>query len=487
MGAKLSSGTAIDGIAAYQDHSDRQQFHYFPLRGDCILGDTLTDFEVSYWGINSAPYYVDLGGGDIRSSVGGILAGRARIDFTGNQRQRIVEAIEREFGIRNPRLLPLRLSEITVQPVIASNVIELAQGSTVTFPTSLQLGTTFAYNVAANNSLFATLAAGTSNTPTPRPSFAINVYGNVEFVGDPWKARIRCDLSQVWKYTRTYVSASVKWGWFTLGSASYENVVQEMIRNNIIKIDYEEGSGDPQFGRQVLEAARVLFDKINQQAIAGEGFFKFEPNPEASGGSSGGGGSSWWPWSVSVNGSYTSKSFSQTITFDETITFTGRVKIPMGASMVLAVGCGAGTMQHFNDFQDIGHGCLTQAKLDGLQNRLGAEVRWKQMKAEQYLQKLENGEWTAQKYREMMVILREISHTESLYKTRHGLFAVSPQEVESQLSLLDTPWGAAMSRRVSGIPAKIGMTQKKTEVDNQQDQADSEEAELFDKSRTDEE
>lgn len=450
MTAKLSSGTSIDGVAAYQDHSNPQQFHYFPLRADCILGDTLVNFDVSYWGINPAPYYVDLGGGNIVSSVGGILAGRARMDISASQRRKIVNAIKNEFGIPNPRLLPFRLSNIQVEPVIASNVIELTPQSSVTFPSILQLGTTFAYNVSANNSLFATLAAGVSNTPSPRPSFAINVYGDVEYVGDPWKARIRCDLSQVWKYTRTYVSASVKWGWFTIGSAEYEKIVQELVRSQIITIDYEQGSGDPKFGRQLLESAKVLFDRINQQAISGEGFFKFEPNPDATGGGSGGGGNSWLPWSVSINGSYTSKSFSQSIQFDQTISYTGRVKVPMSSSMVLAVGCGSGTSQYFHDFQDSSNGCLTQAKLNGLQQRLTEEVNWKQMKALQYLQNLENGVWTAQKYREMMAILREFSYHEVIHATPHGMYRIPPEQVDAELANYESAFCPVPSFSMSG-------------------------------------
>jgi hypothetical protein len=444
MSARLTRGTSVDGVIAYQDHVEPSQFHYLPARGDCVLGDTLNNFEVDYWGINAMPYYVQTGN-DLINSVGGILSGQARLDISATQRTNIVNQIKQDFGIASPSLLPLSMTDVKVQPVIAQNAVDLGPDGRVTFPgqkagESLQFGQSFVYNISAFNSLFATLAAGTSNSPVPRPTFGINVYGTVEFIGEPWKAKITCDLSQVWSYTRTQVSASGGWGWFSFG-ASYDKIVQDLVKNKIIKIEYEEGQGDPGEGRIFLDMAKKIFEAINQQALNGDGFFKFEPNPNPPPGQSGGGGG--WPWSVSLNGGYTSSSFRQSIQFTEEMTYKGRIHVPMGSSMVLAVGCGDGTSKYFQDLQNTKQPCLTQVKLDGLQTRLKAEADAKRKKALEYLQKLEDGIWTPEKYRTMISILKTITLTEGANfldiptgKLPKGSKALSQQSLEENINRL---------------------------------------------------
>jgi hypothetical protein len=410
MAAKLSSGASANGVVAYQDHENGDQFHYWPARADLVLGDTLSQFEVTHWGVNENAYYVDLGGQNYVSSVGGILAGRARIDISDDQRQSITQAIKEQFNVERPRLLPLMLSDCKVTPVIAQNVIDMGSAGTVNFPSIVGPGSTFSYLVSATNSLFAHLSASQATSPVARPSFAMNVDGMVEFVGDPWTAEIKCDLSQVWSYTRSKFSAGARWGWIEFGG-NYERIVQDLIRDNVIKVKFIEGSGTE--GRQIFEVAKKIFEAINNQAVAGEGFFKFEPNPAPSrfkenflfG---------WSPWSASINASYYSNTFRQSISFNEIITYTGRVKLPMGLSMPLAVGCSGSAKQYFKDLQDTSNGCVTQSKADGLQNRIRREVNAKQAKTQEYLRKLEDGEWTVEKWRNMMAILREITLTENL-------------------------------------------------------------------------
>ena len=121
--------------------------------------------------------------------------------------------------------------------------------------------------------------------------------GQAEFVGDPWKAKVTADLSQVWKQVRQRYSASVKIGWFNIGSAEYNSLVQELIRKNIIKFEFEESSLDyEKHGRQIFEAAKEVLESINSSATSGKGFFKFEPNPQAADvqGGKHSGFAGWW-------------------------------------------------------------------------------------------------------------------------------------------------------------------------------------------------
>jgi hypothetical protein len=435
MAAKLSNGTSTNGVIAYQDHENADQFHYWPARADLVLGDTLSEFEVTHWGVNENPYYVDLGGQDYVSSVGGILAGRARIDISDEQRRSITQAIKDQFSIDRPRLLPLMISDCKVKPVIAQNVIDMGAAGTVSFPSIVAPGSNFSYLINATNSLFANLVANQDTSPAPRPSFGINVDGMVEFVGDPWTAEIKCDLSQVWSYTRSQFSAGAEWAWIEFG-ASYERIVQDLLRKKIIEVKFIEGSGTE--GRQIFEVAKKIFEAINNQAVGGEGFFKFEPNPTPSrfknnfffG---------WSPWSVSINAAYYSNTFNQSIIFNETLTYTGRVKVPMGLSMSLAVGCSGTTKKYFKDLQDPENGCITQVKADALQNRIRREVAAKQGKIREYLRKLEDGEWTYGKWRQMMAILAQITLTENLiFDASRGISLVIVNKVVEKWERADS-------------------------------------------------
>jgi hypothetical protein len=413
-GPKISKGTAKDGVIVYQDDSDPSQFYYVPARVDLDLGTTLPDFKVTYWGIGPSMLVQDTDG-SISSRVGAVLSGRATIDISSQQRANISAQIAQDFGITNPKLLPLRLKEVTVQPLVAKNTLMLNNNQAdLIFPTNLQFATTFNFLVGSGNSLFAQYVAAQSATSpslNANPSFGINIAGNAEFVGDPWTATVTADLSSVWDEVRTHVSVSVSIGWFDIGSADYENIVQTLVKKQIIKMECKEGSLDTaQYGRQIFDSARQVFDQINKLAASGEGLFKFEPNPHV--GTPGGGGHSWWPYSVSINGGYASASLHQSITYSNTISYAGRFYASVPASMTLGVGCNAATSSHFVDLRNTAVPCIDQAKGDRFQSRLAAELKAKNEHLKSILAKLENGQITAEQYRQIVAVYNTISFTE---------------------------------------------------------------------------
>jgi hypothetical protein len=415
MAPRFSSGIADGNTIAYQDDADPSQWHYIPGTANLVFGETLTDFEVVYWGINDKPYYADMGDGSFKSSSGGILAGRAKIDITAAQRASILAEITRVKGISAPSLMPLSLKNIKVKPVIASKVLGV-NPEDVIFPETLQLGTTFSYNVSAKGTLFSNVVAASNieSQVVSRPSFSVNVEGEAEFVGDPWVASISCDLSQVWSYTRTQISASLSYGWITIGSLDYDKIAQNLIKNQIIKLETTEGSLDNEkYGRQILESVKVVFEKINTQAIGGEGFFRFEPNPSPQGTGGAGNGSPWWPWNLSINASYAENTFTQVTKFNQVVSYKGRFRMPMGCSMVLAVKCNPSSQHLFQDLQNINSPCLSQEKLDGFQRRVTKEQSLKTRKLAEYYAKVENDEWTPEKYMKMVAFLEKVTLTET--------------------------------------------------------------------------
>lgn len=413
MAGRLNRPVAADGVVAYQDYEQQQLFHYFPLRVDAVLGETLTAFKVDYYGINEKPYWVDMGSGNYQSCVGGNLSGTAVPDITGAQRAKITKAIEDTYGIKKPNLVPLVLNGVTVQPIFAKHIVDLGTGGSSTFPTQLNVGSSVGYQVGSGNSLFATLVGNERDTDaTSSPDFAVNIYGEAELYADPWVAEIHADLSRVWEYTRTKVGVGVNIGWFNIG-VDIDKITQELITQGIVTIKYRQGGGGSEFGWQMLNTTKTLFEAINKQVASGEGLFKFEPNPTpqppAKGDKWGGG---LLPFTTSVNVSYNSEFFKQTITFDETVTFEGQMPVRFTTSMALAVPCGRDTESAFYDLQLTEQGCVSKEKTDGLQRRIGREQEAKRVKIESYLAKVESGQWTPAQFSAMVGVLNTITLTE---------------------------------------------------------------------------
>jgi hypothetical protein len=413
MAGRLNRPAVADGVVAYQDNQQQDLFHYFPLRIDPVKDETIRQFKVDYYGINAKPYWVDLGNGNYQSCVGGNLSGNAVPDITKDQRTKIIKAISDTYGIKKPNLSPLVLQDVTVQPIYAKHIVDMGTGGSSTFPNQLTIGSSIGYQVGSGNSLFATLVGNERDTVDEgSPDFAVNIYGAAELYADPWVAEIHADLSQVWEYTRSKVNVGVNVGWFNLG-VDVDKITQELITKGIVKIKYIQGSGNSEFGWQMLNTTKTLFEAINKQVTAGEGLFKFLPNPTpqapAKGDKWGGG---LLPFTTSVNVSYNREFFKQSVTFDETVTFEGMMSVQFNSSMNLALPCSSTTEKSFYDLQMMEQGCVTKAKADGLQRRIGNEQEAKRKKIEEYLAKVESGQWTPQQFSAMVALLNTMTLTE---------------------------------------------------------------------------
>lgn len=429
MVAIFSKATSVAGVVAHADSENPNQFLYYPQNVPLALGQNLQEFKVTYWGIGPK-FFVKIGN-RVDSSVGAVLAGRAAIDITDFQRRQIIAKIRRVFGVQNPQLKPMFLSNVKVQPVIAESALELGPNTDIKFPSTLQLGTSFNYLVGtAKNSLFAQFVATqqAGNKLTPNPSFGINMVGEAEFEGDPWTVTVEADLSQVWTYVRKRVSAGVSLGWFRVSLGEYTKIIEDLQREQIIKITYKEGSSETEkYGRQIFEMGKQIFEAVNRQANAQTGFFKFEPNraPEMS---SGGGGG--WGWSFSVNLAYSSQAIksTQSMRYQNTISYKGRFKKPIPASMSLAVSCNTASAQLFQDLGNVSQPCITQAKIDEFNKRLGEEYDRKQRLLERLEERFVLGEITEEQYkRAVNIITNGVSATESftLMPTAHTLLVPS--------------------------------------------------------------
>jgi hypothetical protein len=400
MTAFINATTSGYGVQVYQDHDQKDQFFYVPLRAELVLGDTLKSFSVDYWGIGDE--YLVGSGNKIYSAFGAILAGNASIDITSYQRKKITEQIVREFKVENPKLAPLRLRGVEISPVFADNTLDTANGGDKEFPNDLQFGSSFNYLVGTGNSLFANFVAaqGQGDDVIANPSFGINVSAKAEFRGEPWKAKVKVDLSSFWKEVRRRVAGSARFGWFKIGSAEYNKIVKELERDKVIEIAFDSGSLDlEKFGAQIFEMGKALAEAVN----SGQGgdFFKLQPNRDQQDRILGikpfGFLSSLSPWSVSINANYSEQSFTERIKFEETISYEGNFEASVPSSMVLAVVCNNSTKQYFNDLS-AAEPCITSDKLQTLQNRLKKAVQKRDAEIAKLRQLLIDGKITPEVY-----------------------------------------------------------------------------------------
>ena len=270
MAGRLNRPAAADGVIAYQDYDNSEVFHYFLLRIDAVSGETIKSFKVDYYGINAKPYWVDLGGGDYQSVVGGNLSGNAIPDITAAQRANIIKRIGELYGVKNPNLTPLVINNVEVQPIFAKHIVGMGTGNSATFPNKVTVGGSFGYQVGSGNSLFAELVGSERDDTGPQPDFAVNIYGQAELYADPWVAEIHADLKRVWEYTRTQVNVGVNIGWFDIG-VNIDKITQELIAKGIVTMKFRQGGGGSEFGWQMLNSTKSLFEAINKQVAGGEG------------------------------------------------------------------------------------------------------------------------------------------------------------------------------------------------------------------------
>ncbi len=417
MVARFSSGTSIKGVIAYQDDADPSQFYYIPSSIPLVLGETLEDFNVTYFGVSAKHNAWDPVSGNYRSVVGASLAGKAKIGLSDRQRKDLAKQIKKVFSGIEPKLLPLPLKTVSVQPKLARATLGIETGTgDVDFPSDVIFESSFNYVVAARNHIFGSFAAaqGQGSEVTTNPQFGIDVVGEAEFLGDPWTVDIDIDLSQVWSYVRKQIGVSASWGWFRLGSASYTNIIQNLTREFHSSIKLVEGSLDTdKFGRQILELGKALFEEINKKAIAGEGYFRFEPNPSVEESDSISGGGASFPWSVSVNASYYEQHFKQEIRFEQSISFTGRFWRRIPFSMSLAVLCNSATSKYFIDLNS-SEPCVTPEKVRSLNDRIDQEIRLKTPYIKKLMDKLVSGEITSEEYEKRRKVIMETSFSEDI-------------------------------------------------------------------------
>lgn len=407
MAGVINRPVAAAGLIAFQEKENPLQFIYFPSSVQAVIGETIEDFKCQYYGIGEKPQWIQTGSSKFINAAGGTVSGKCKFDATNAQKEALKEEIAKVFEIEDPQLVPAILKDTKAVPVFAKGVADLGGNSKYTFPEGISVGGSFNFNIDSGNSLFAQIIARQdTGQDTTTPEIGMNISGKLELYGEPFEARIEADLSQVWAYTRDQVNVEANFGWFELGS-QFDNIAQDLVKNNIIKITFKQGRADSEFGLQLLESTKKVFEAINAQITSGEGMFRFMPNPDPQVPKDP--EKSWMsslaPFTVGLNMSFVRNSFSQSIKFDQTVSFTGIYTINVHSSMNMGVICNTATQGLFFDLTNNENSCITTKKVDALQKRILKEVIAKETQIQKYMDKLENGIITLATYEALVAQL----------------------------------------------------------------------------------
>lgn len=378
----ISKAVSVSGAMAYQDDTDSQQFWYIPTVATIgsIGSGPLKAFNVAYAGIG--PLYYACSAGICRPLYGANVGATVNVDLSDTVRKQLTKEINNRFSISNPKLAPVRLSGVKATSLLIGtlSVANISQSMSGAF----QFGQDVGFVAGSNGSNFGANLATTTVGVTgivPNPLFQVEFTGNAEFAGDPWIVEATCNLTQAWSYVRASVSASATLGWFRIGNAQYESLTEELKRNGICTYKEVQGTLDVKNDMlPTLEMMRKLFEAMNAAASSGDGFFKFEPNPDPPEVSVKG-ATSYWPWSVSINAGYSSASFTQNITRTIRTEIQPRFSAVVGTTVTIAAKCTPQTKQFFTDLGDPSESCITPAKVAtfnqiaaGLSNQLNARL-----------------------------------------------------------------------------------------------------------------
>lgn len=378
---KIESSTRANGVVAYQDENDEKQFYIYPERVPLVLGLTLSDPAVKYWGIAAPFRQQETEYGLWVPMVGGTISGMATITITPDQEVAIREAIKRDFKIDDPKLTNLDGETKSVSPVMAENSIGVGKDGDKVFPKDFRFGSSFNFAVGSPSShTFASYVAQRYvDRPfvTPDSSFAVNLVANSQFRGAEWSVSCKADLAKVWKEVRQRYGGSGGYGWLGI-SADYQSIQQDLFRSKIIDCSLAEGDlAAKDKSEQLFQIAKDALESINDPDNE---FFRFQPNPSAGAIDNPKQG----PYLISINLAYSSASLKDVIHWEQKFEYKPTIVREMPVSLTLAVKCDVNT-EHFFKELEVSQPCITQKKAKFFQQWAERENKLKQEKLEEIM------------------------------------------------------------------------------------------------------
>jgi hypothetical protein len=403
---KIEASTRGGGVIAYQDETDANQFYIFPERIPLVLGLTLSDPSVKYWGIGAPFRQQNPEYGLWVPVVGGTISGMATVTITPTQEAAIRDAIKKDFNISNAKLAFLDSQTKTIQPVYAANTLGVSSGGDAVFPPAFRFGSSFNFVVGspASHTFASYVATRIKDQPdvTPDSSFGINLIATSQFRGAPWNVTCKANLQKVWHDVRQRYGASGGYGWLGI-SVDYQSIQQDLFRSKTIDCNLSEGDlAAKDKGEQLFQIAKDALTTINDPDNE---FFRFQPNPQAPSPGSGSQGA----WLISINLAYSSASLKDEIKWSQSFTFNPTIEREMPVSITLAVKCDVNTEQYFQEL-DVTQPCITAKKAQFFRDWSARETALKQKKIEEVMT---NSRLTDQQRRDLVKFYSVISLTDT--------------------------------------------------------------------------
>jgi hypothetical protein len=450
---KIESSTRGGGVIAYQDENDANQFYIFPERIPLVLGLTLSDPSVKYWGIGATFRQQNAEYGLWVPVVGGTISGMATVTIAPTQEAAVRDAIKRDFNVANAKLAFLDSQTKTVQPVYAANTLGVSSGGDSVFPPAFRFGASFNFTVGspASHTFASYVATRIKDQPdvTPDSSFGINLIATSQFRGAAWNVSCTANLQKVWHDVRQRYGASGGYGWLGI-SVDYQSIQQDLFRSKAIDCNLSEGDlAAKDKGEQLFQIAKDALTTINDPDNE---FFRFQPNPQAPALGSGPQGA----WLISINLAYSSASLKDEIKWSQSFTFKPTIEREMPVSLTLAVKCDVNTEQYFQEL-DVTQPCVTSSKARFFRDWAARETALKQRKLEEVMT---NPRLTDQQRRDLVKFYSVISLTDTSRLVSQSTIPLAPrllganQTTQFLVGLSDEFFEAMEDRVARGMKVK---------------------------------
>ncbi|WP_017655782.1 hypothetical protein [Fortiea contorta] len=409
MAAIFNQGILIpEGVIAYPDSENRNNYFYIPIKCECLLDNNIQQFKLTYWGIGKQ-FLQKQENGKIANTVGAIFTGKVTPDISPQQRHQLIKQIIKTFGVEKPQLTPLPLTNIKIQPFIGEQVWSIGKDADILFPETWQIGTNFHFLIGTGNQSF-TKHVGYQKRGiklTSHPPIGINIVGECEFKPEAFSAEIEADLSKVWSYVRQRVSDKIAWEWLDLKFTEYQKLIQDMLREKVIKLTVKPGNINLQKSNWLaLEIGRKIFAAVNNQGISETGYFRFEPNPTTQTYSKLEDGT-FWLGKTAINLSYGAQAIpsSPAVYYKSDIDYSESLTATIPIALLFNIQCNADSAEFFQDLGNVSESCITDEKIQQLQQRMIPEI----FKQTQFFNRLYNRliakEITQQQYEQAWFII----------------------------------------------------------------------------------
>lgn len=396
MAGLLGTSYFFAGIKAWKEDGKENSYVYFPYKAKGTVNETIDRFMCNYWGFGKTPYLKTEDGTGLQiSKVGAYVSGMFTYDASTEDKEKFKNELRKKLSLdeKQPILLnPILFNKgsVKLSPVFPGVV---SGQSVSTMADTLVIGANSAWSLNSNDQTIAELVAEKRSSSTDSSAaMMINVSGEAKLSGEPFRAKITVNVSEVFKYFNSKSDLNVKSPWVNVNS-SWADINEDLAKVGAIKFNIKEGRADSNGGMSIINATKDVFEALNKSSVDGTGFFKFPPITKEALPKTG--SSSTLSKALPVGLSYRRTSVSQNVknsaSYTVDVSYTGMYTIELAGAMEVSLSANS---RHEDYFQDIQHGkagAISRDSAEQTQQRLALTNQKYDKKVEDLLTKLDNG------------------------------------------------------------------------------------------------